>query len=115
MSAARSPAVPTRPQPLDPWAPTDPLGEALHLLRMNGAFYCRSELTAPWGLTMPPMPDYLWFHVVIAGGFWLEAEGVAPRYLERGDLALVPRGEGHRLLSDQGAPAPGILELEREL
>jgi hypothetical protein len=33
-------------QTLDPWAPSDPLGEALHLLRMNGAFYCRSELTA---------------------------------------------------------------------
>ena len=30
---------------LDPWAPADPLGEALHFLRMNGAFYCRSELT----------------------------------------------------------------------
>ena len=35
----------------DPWPPTDPLGEALHFLRMNGAFYCRSELTAAWGLT----------------------------------------------------------------
>jgi len=44
---------------LDPWAPADPLGEALHLLRMNGAFYCRSELTTPWGFAMPPMPGYL--------------------------------------------------------
>lgn len=34
----------------DPWAPTDPLGRALHFLRMNGAFYCRSELTEPWVL-----------------------------------------------------------------
>ena len=49
---------------MDPWAPTDPLGEALHLVRMNGAFYCRSELSAPWGLTLPAMPQYLWFHVV---------------------------------------------------
>jgi hypothetical protein len=30
------------------WTPADPLGEALHLLRMSGVFYCRSELTAPW-------------------------------------------------------------------
>ena len=42
--------------PIDPFPPADPLGEALHFLRMNGAFYCRSELTAPWGLTLPPMP-----------------------------------------------------------
>ena len=84
------------------------------MLRMNGAFYCRSELSAPWGMTMPPMPGYLWFHVVISGSFWLEAEGEEePRQLQRGDLALVPRGEGHALTSDPNTPAPGILELER--
>lgn len=99
---------------LDPFAPADPLGEALHLLRMNGAFYCRSELTAPWGMTMPPMPGYLWFHVVISGEFWLEAGDTSSRLLQRGDLALVPRGEGHGLRSEPGAAAPGILSLERE-
>jgi AraC-like DNA-binding protein len=102
---------------LDPWAPADPLGEALHMLRMNGAFYARSELSAPWGMTMPPMPGYLWFHVVISGSFWLEAEGEGedePRQLQRGDLALVPRGEGHALVSDPRTPAPSILDLERE-
>jgi AraC-like DNA-binding protein len=95
---------------MDPWAPSDPLGEALHLVRMNGAFYCRSELTAPWGLTLPPMPGYLWFHVVTAGSLWLDdARRVGP-----GDLALVPHGRGHALRSEPGAPAPGILDLERE-
>ena len=41
----------------DPWTTPDPLGEALHVLRMSGTFYCRSELTAPWGLDLPPEPD----------------------------------------------------------
>ena len=66
----------------DPFPPADPLGEALHFLRMNGAYYCRSELTAPWGLTLPAMPGYLWFHVVTAGRFWLatgEEEPVSTR------------------------------------
>jgi AraC-like DNA-binding protein len=98
----------------DPFAPSDPLGEALHFLRMNGAFYCRSELTAPWGLTMPAMPGYVWFHVAASGGFRLEAEGAEPRSLAAGDLALVPHGEGHVLRSEAGAPAPGILDLDRE-
>ena len=41
-------------QPMhDPWQPVDPLGQALYFLRMSGAFYCRSELTARWGLTVP--------------------------------------------------------------
>lgn len=99
---------------LDPWAPADPLGQALHSLRMNGGFYCRSELSAPWGLTLPPMPRYLWFHVVTTGRVWLETGQSDARLLQPGDFALVPHGEGHRLRSEPGAPAPGILELERE-
>jgi AraC-like DNA-binding protein len=100
---------------LDPWAPSDPLGEALHFLRMDGAFYCRSELTSAWGLTLPPMPGYVWFHVVTSGEAWLEAGDAAGRLLGAADLALVPHGEGHVLSSEAGAPAPGILELEREV
>jgi AraC-like DNA-binding protein len=99
---------------MDPFPPSDPLGEALQFLRMNGAFYCRSELTAPWGLTMPPMPGYLWFHVVTSGRLWLETGEDDARWIQLGDLALVPHGEGHVLCSEPGAPAPGILDLERE-
>jgi AraC-like DNA-binding protein len=100
--------------PIDPFPPTDPLGEALHLLRMNGAFYCRSELTAPWGLTLPPMPGYLWFHVVTSGRLCLETGDDRSSWVEPGGLALVPRGEGHVLRSEPGAATPGILDLERE-
>ena len=99
----------------DPFPPADPLGEALHFLRMNGAYYCRSELTAPWGFTLPPMPGYLWFHVVTAGRLLLETGGEERGWIQLGDLALVPHGEGHVLRSEPGAPAPGILDLEREL
>lgn len=100
---------------IDPFPPLDPLGEALHFLRMNGAFYCRSELTAPWGLTLPPMPAYVWFHVVNSGRALLRAGGAKDQWLEAGDLALVPRGEGHVLLSETGAAAPQILDLDREV
>ena len=100
---------------MDPFPPRDPLGETLHFLRMNGAFYCRSELTAPWGLTLPAMPAYVWFHVVTSGRLLLEAGDDEGRWLGPGDLALVPHGEGHVLLSEPGAPSPGILDLEREL
>ena len=99
---------------MDPWAPADPLGEALHFLRMNGAFYCRSELSAPWGMTLPPMRAYMWFHVVTAGEVRLEAARGSARVLQPGDLALVPHGVGHVLRGEPGAPVPGILELERE-
>lgn len=98
----------------NPWPTDDPLGEALHFLRMSGVFYCRSELTAPWGLALPLMRGCLWFHVVTSGRCWLEVDGVEPRRLQPGDLALVPHGEGHRLRSDPGVPTPTIHELHRE-
>jgi AraC-like DNA-binding protein len=81
---------------------------------MNGAFYCRSELSAPWGMTMMPMPGYIWFHVVTSGRFWLEAGEGEPTLLQAGDLGLVPHGEGHVLRSEPGVEVPGVLELERE-
>ena len=96
------------------WPPPDPVGEALHFLRMDGAFYCRSELSAPWGLTLDPMPGYLWFHVLIAGTARLETPGSEPAQLAAGELALVPRGTGHLLRSAPGAATPDILSLERE-
>lgn len=104
----------THPMPPDTWAPVDPLGEALHLMRMNGVFYTLSEFTAPWGLALPPMANCLMFHVITAGRCWLEVDGAQPRLLQPGDLALVPHGDGHRLLSEPGAPAADLFDLPRE-
>ena len=97
-----------------PLPPADPLGEALHFLRMSGTFYCRSEFTAPWGLELPPM-NCLMVHVVTSGRCWLEVEGAERRLLQPGDLALVPHGEGHRLVSEPGAAAAKLFDLPREL
>jgi AraC-like DNA-binding protein len=93
----------------------DPVGEALHLLRMSGVFYCRSEFTAPWGLELPPFRDCMMFHIVTAGQGVLEVEGAKPQHLRPGDLALVPHGGGHRLLGEAGAPAAKLFDLPRDL
>ena len=99
---------------IDPWVPVDPLGETLHFLHMSGVFYTRSELTAPWGMALPPMPDCLMFHVVTSGRCWLEVEGSDPHLLQPGEFALVPHGEGHQLLSDPDVPAIDLFDLPRE-
>ncbi|WP_076998359.1 AraC family transcriptional regulator [Variovorax sp. KK3] len=99
----------------DAFAPVDPLGEALHHLRMNGVFYCRSEFSAPWGVAMPPIEGCLMFHVVTSGPCWLEIEGVEPQQLSPGDFALVPHGAGHRLVCEPGAEAAALFDLPREL
>jgi AraC-like DNA-binding protein len=92
----------------------DPLGEALHFLRMSGTSYCTSELTAPWGLRLPQVEGGLTFHVLTSGRCWLEVPGSRRRQLGPGDLALVPHGEGHRLVSKPGVRAPLIDDLPHE-
>ena len=96
----------------DPWAPADPLAEVLHVLQMSGSFYCRSELTAPWGLRLPPEKDSMWFHVVTSGVCWLEMDDDEPRLLDPGDFVLVPHGEGHRLVGEPGTPTSRVDELD---
>ena len=92
----------------------DPLGEALHFLRMSGVFYCRSEFTAPWALALPAFEDCLMFHAVTSGRCVLEVEGCEDRVLQPGDFALVPHGAGHRLASESGVAAAKLFDLARE-
>jgi AraC-like DNA-binding protein len=92
----------------------DPLGEALHFLRMSGTFYAGSEFTEPWALELPPLRDCLMFHFPTAGRCWLEVEGAAARQLQPGDLARVPHGRGHRLSSEPGVTAAKLFDLPRE-
>lgn len=94
--------------------PSDPLGEALHLLRLTGTLYCRSDLTAPWGIDLPPLDGCMMFHVVTAGRCLLEVEGEEPRWLEKGSLALVPHGAGHRMRSDPAAAADPLFDIPVE-
>ncbi len=93
---------------------SDPLGEALHFLRMSGVFYVRSELTAPWGLELPPFEGCLSFHAVTDGRCWLRVDETEDRVLEAGDLALVPHGRGHVLSSDPDVPPTRVEALPHE-
>ena len=93
---------------------TDPLGETLHLLRLTGTLYCRSELTAPWGVDLPAFDGCMMFHVVTAGHCWLEVKGEEPRLLQQGSLALVPHGNGHCIRSSATADTKPLFEIPVE-
>lgn len=96
------------------WVSSDPLGEALHFLRMSGTFYCHSRLGAPWGMAMPAIPRSLMFHIVLEGEGMVQVPDQAPQRLLPGELLLVPHGRGHLLFDREGVACPSILELERE-
>ncbi|WP_315097294.1 AraC family transcriptional regulator [uncultured Cellulomonas sp.] len=98
-----------------PGSSVDPVGEALHHLRVTGVFYSRTEADGPWAVDMPAFRDCISFHVITAGEAWVEVEGADPVRLVRGDLALVPHGRGHALRSAPGVPSLGqVDELPQE-
>lgn len=94
--------------------PTDPLAEALQYLRMDGMFYCRSELTAPWGIDMPHMPDSLWFHVVTSGTMSLVDPTGVEHQVRQGDVVLLPHGAGHKASDTLGSPTPVVFDLPHD-
>ena len=93
---------------------TDPLGETLHLLKLNGTLYCRSELTAPWGIELPPFEGYMMFHIVTGGHCWLEVAGEEPRLLQQGSLALFHHGNGHCIRSSPTGEVVPLFDLPVE-
>ncbi|KAA3611854.1 MAG: AraC family transcriptional regulator [Planctomycetota bacterium] len=106
-------SVPAGPPP-EVWLASDPLGEALHFLRMSGVVYTRSELTAPWSIDLPAMPDCVLFHVVTSGQCWLATGGAEPIRLQPGEFTLVPHGEGHQIADALETPPVNLFDLPRE-
>lgn len=92
----------------------DPLGEVLHMLKLTGTLYCRSELTAPWGVEMPPFDDCLMFHIVTSGHCWLTVEGEEPMLMQAGSLTLLPHGKGHSISSDLEQPTTPLFDIPVE-
>ncbi len=90
---------------------SDPLGQALYQLRLNGSLYCQSELYAPWGLEMPEMPGQMMFHIVISGECWLSAGQQGSIRLSQGSLALVPQGHGHSIFSAEGIECTHLFDV----
>ena len=90
----------------------DPLTEVLHDLRLRDSYYCRSQLSAPWGLRMPKW-DGASFHFVAQGTCFLRA-GEATTRLEAGDLVLLPHGRGHDLADSRDTPADPVESLPHE-
>lgn len=73
--------------------------DALRDFRFKSASYCRTEVRAPWGFSLPYEAGVR-FHAVIEGEAWMLADGGAPLKLAQGDLVLLPRGSAHVLMDD---------------
>ncbi|MEM9073354.1 MAG: AraC family transcriptional regulator [Myxococcota bacterium] len=81
----------------------DPLSDIFQTLRVRSSLYFRAHLTAPWGLEVPAQDRVARFHIVLDGSCLLGVEGKSEQHLQRGDLAVVPRGAAHTLRADEAS------------
>lgn len=92
----------------------DPLGEVFHFLRMTGVFYTHSTMRAPWGLSLPAMPDCMILHLVTAGSCVVQTDADTIYRVNPGDLLLVPHGTGHAMADDVTSECVNLFDIHRE-
>lgn len=93
---------------------SDPLGEVLQLLRLNGVLYCDALLTEPWGVELPQLPGVMMVEVVTAGHCWIELDAEPPVFMPEGSLVLLPRGTRHILRANPGDAATVLRDIPVE-
>jgi AraC-like DNA-binding protein len=89
----------------------DPIGDVLHMLKLNGTLYCRAELASPWGVALPQMERSMLFVVVVAGQGWMRLKGQAPVLMEAGTMVVLPRGTPIDLVSAADGVAVPLFDL----
>lgn len=89
----------------------DPLGEVLHMLRLDGTLYCRAELAAPWGVAMPRMDRSILFIVITSGQGWMRLPGREAVLVKQGSMVVLPHGTAVELASAATQPAVPLFDL----
>ncbi|GHF90260.1 AraC family transcriptional regulator [Kitasatospora xanthocidica] len=74
----------------------DVVSDAIAAVRAGRPSSNRLRVTGRWGARIPSYAG-AGFHVVLAGGCWLLADGGEPLRLTVGDAVLLPHGSGHAL------------------
>jgi AraC-like DNA-binding protein len=92
-------------------AGSDPVSELLMGMRLRGASYGRLRLAPPFGIRFPAAPEAR-FHFVAAGRAYLQSPEGGASALACGDAVLLPRGDGHSLVSAPGVPVRSVDSFE---
>lgn len=100
--------------PVAAHAISDHLSPLLQDLRLTRAAYCRTDMTAPWGVAIPRQ-DGVCLHFVVEGGCWLRLPSHQSVWIAKGDLAFLPRGTGHAIVDQPNTPARPLQEFDQDV
>lgn len=76
----------------------DVLSDVLNSIHLGGGVRFRCEMSAPWGMAMPPSP-VAEFHVIVRGNGWLRMPDQAePVAIQGGDVIAFLHGGAHGLV-----------------
>lgn len=84
------------------------LRAALERLRLSGAIFLRAEYTEGWSYESPPAraliellhpgaEQLVLFHIVAAGGCWVESARGERHWADEGDVIVLPYADQHRM------------------
>jgi len=79
----------------------DVVGDVLETLRFKGSIFFRSDLAAPWGMSLEEV-DIPRFHIAMSGSFYVgsdKAESVNVNHME---IAMLPNGHSHWIADQPG-------------
>lgn len=95
----------------------DVLTDVLSSMRLSGEVFCRTELTAPWGIEVPAIGGAA-FHVLDRGNAWLFVEDEEhPISMTGGDLIIFPKSRKHKIvdsLDSTPVPLSDLVKLKGE-
>ena len=79
----------------------DVLGDILETLRFRGSLFFRSDLAAPWGMSLSEtgIPR---FHIVLSGECFVGSDGHEAVKAEGADIIMLPNGTSHWIADKPG-------------
>ena len=79
----------------------DVLGDVLETLRFRGSVFFRSDLAAPWGMSLPEtgIPR---FHIILSGECFIGSDAHGAAKAEEADIVMLPNGSAHWIADKPG-------------
>lgn len=89
------------PERLNPAPAFDVLGDILETLRFRGSIFFRSDLAAPWGMSLSGQGSPR-FHIVLSGECFVGSDTDDAVKAETADIIMLPNGNSHWIADKPG-------------